>query len=166
MDGLTWERDSRGSREQRVCLFLLWASRSTNITDHEHPCRTKHIHRHHPRLNHATFTGTTTKTVSQKRHLTVKWLKQLKAQHHHPPHIKTHYFAVYSGWYFWVVHVFEVYSVGVLEQQWVKSHPITWKNPCVQTQSAATTMRPVHPVHLNTSERRRGGSLWSKLFWF
>lgn len=37
--GLTCERDSRGSREHRVCLFLLWASRSTNITDHEQPCR-------------------------------------------------------------------------------------------------------------------------------
>lgn len=43
MGGLTWERDSRGSREQRVCLFLLWASRSTNITDHEQPCGAKHI---------------------------------------------------------------------------------------------------------------------------
>lgn len=39
--GLTCERDSRGSREHRVCLFLLWASRSTNITDHEQPCKAK-----------------------------------------------------------------------------------------------------------------------------
>lgn len=38
MDRLTCERDSLGSREDRVCLFLLWASRSTNITDHEQPC--------------------------------------------------------------------------------------------------------------------------------
>ncbi|TNN68363.1 hypothetical protein EYF80_021416 [Liparis tanakae] len=43
MGGLTCERDSRGSKEDRVCLFLLWASRSTNITDHEQPCRAKHI---------------------------------------------------------------------------------------------------------------------------
>lgn len=36
---LTCERDSLGRREDRVCLFLLWASRSTNMTDQEQPCR-------------------------------------------------------------------------------------------------------------------------------
>lgn len=38
LDWLTCERDSLGSREDRVCRFLLWASRSTNITDQEQPC--------------------------------------------------------------------------------------------------------------------------------
>lgn len=43
---LTWERDSLGKREHRVCLFLLWASRSTNITDQEQPCRAE-ANKHH-----------------------------------------------------------------------------------------------------------------------
>lgn len=37
---LTWDLDSRGSSEHRVCLFRLWASKSTNITDQEQPCNT------------------------------------------------------------------------------------------------------------------------------
>lgn len=111
MDGLTCERDSRGNREQRVCLFLLWASRSTNITDHEHPCRAKKTHTQtsfEAQLNHATCTGTTTKTASQKRHLTVKWLKQLKAHRRTSEHTTSqeiqddifglHMFLKYTTW--------------------------------------------------------------------
>lgn len=42
-EGLTCERDSLGRREDRVCLFLLWASRSTNMTDQEQPCRAETV---------------------------------------------------------------------------------------------------------------------------
>lgn len=117
MYGLTWERDSLGSSEQRVCLFLLWASKSTNITDHEQPCSAKHTHTaiwlHR---NSSCFTGkVATQEISALaidthkqviHHFTHTHKKSLSTSHLKPSHIKTYFLSV--GGYFWLKCLVEV----------------------------------------------------------